>query len=208
MPLLDAAGGGSDNGTFDHGRSTIAIRDRGRRSMQRGRLAWLFVAVFCIASITRGGGWTTGSTWPTATAGGESGRPGPGRPATSAGATPPTDSAGRPAGPLDLGRRRDDLPRRPVRAPLHREPLCGGLGVTMGGNAEFLVWFYKGPGDHVIWGVDVPKAGTYEVWIEWAQIDEHADNPITRQVAGRHGALSQRMVLPVKLGPMRNFHRY
>ena len=57
-------------------------------------------------------------------------------------------------------------------------------GINMGGGSEFLVWFYRGPSDRVVWSVDVPKSGTYEVWIEWAQIDEYADNPIAVEVEG------------------------
>jgi putative membrane-bound dehydrogenase-like protein len=49
-------------------------------------------------------------------------------------------------------------------------------GVTIGG--EHLVWMYNGPNDHVVWSVDVPKTGSYEVWIDWAQVDEYANNPI------------------------------
>jgi hypothetical protein len=55
-------------------------------------------------------------------------------------------------------------------------------GVTLGG--EHLVWFYRGPNDHVVWTVNVPQSGSYEVWIEWAQIDEYADNPIAVEVEG------------------------
>lgn len=55
-------------------------------------------------------------------------------------------------------------------------------GITMG--AEHLVWFYKSPNDHVVWNVDVPKAGRYEVWIDWSQVDQYADNPIAIEVEG------------------------
>ena len=54
-------------------------------------------------------------------------------------------------------------------------------GVKMG--ADYLIWFYDGPNDHVVWTVDVPQSGGYEVWIEWAQVDEYADNPITVELA-------------------------
>jgi len=57
-----------------------------------------------------------------------------------------------------------------------------GPSIKTNGNGDFLVWFYKGPNDHVVWSVDVPKNGQYEVWIEWAQIDEYADNPIAVEV--------------------------
>ena len=45
-------------------------------------------------------------------------------------------------------------------------------------GADYLIWFYDGPNDQVVWTVDVPQSGRYEVWIEWAQVDEYADNPI------------------------------
>jgi putative heme-binding domain-containing protein len=57
-------------------------------------------------------------------------------------------------------------------------------GIKMGGNADYLVWFYQGANDHVVWTVDAPQAGHYEVWIEWSQIDEYADNPIAIEVEG------------------------
>lgn len=57
-----------------------------------------------------------------------------------------------------------------------------GPSIKTNGNGDFLVWFYKGPNDHVVWSADVPKSGRYEVWIEWAQIDEYADNPIAVEV--------------------------
>ncbi len=66
------------------------------------------------------------------------------------------------------------------------------LGIKMSGT-EFLVWFYKGPGDHVVWSVDVPKSGAYEVWIEWAQIDEYADNPIAIEVEGTSTRLATKL---------------
>ena len=62
-------------------------------------------------------------------------------------------------------------------------------GVTMGGNA-YLVWMYEGPNDHVTWSVDVPESGKYEVWIEWSQVDEYADNPIAVEVEGGSSRLT------------------
>ena len=56
-------------------------------------------------------------------------------------------------------------------------------GIRMGG--DYLIWFYKGPEDRVVWSVDVPKAGKYEVWVQWGQIDEYADNPIAIEVEGQ-----------------------
>jgi len=55
-------------------------------------------------------------------------------------------------------------------------------GVTISGG-DFLVWMYQGPNDHVIWSADVAKAGPYAVWIEYAQVDEYADNPIAVEAA-------------------------
>ena len=59
-----------------------------------------------------------------------------------------------------------------------------GPRITLSGGAGHLVWFYDSPADRVVWSVDVPKAGSYEVWVEWAQIDEYADNPIAIEVEG------------------------
>jgi putative heme-binding domain-containing protein len=64
-----------------------------------------------------------------------------------------------------------------------------GPRIKMGGGSQFLVWFYDGPADRVVWSVDVPAAGTYDVWIEWAQIDEYADNPIAIEVEGTSSRL-------------------
>jgi len=64
-------------------------------------------------------------------------------------------------------------------------------GIKMGG--EHLVWFYKGPNDHVVWAVDAPNAGRYEVWIDWSQIDEYADNPIAVEVEGRSSRLTNKL---------------
>jgi len=65
-------------------------------------------------------------------------------------------------------------------------------GIKMSGT-QFLVWFYRGPNDHVAWSVDVPAPGAYEVWIEWAQIDEYADNPIAVEVEGTSAMLATRL---------------
>jgi hypothetical protein len=74
-----------------------------------------------------------------------------------------------------------------------RSALCEiySPGIKMGG--EHLVWFYKGPNDHVVWSVDAPKAGRYEVWIEWSQIDEYADNPIAIEVEGSSNRLASKL---------------
>jgi hypothetical protein len=68
-----------------------------------------------------------------------------------------------------------------------------GPGIKMGGGSEFLVWFYRGPTDRVVWSVDVPKSGAYEVWIEWAQIDQYADNPIAIEVEGTRARLATKL---------------
>jgi len=47
-----------------------------------------------------------------------------------------------------------------------------------------LVWFYDSPADRAVRSIDVPTAGMYEAWVEWAQIDEYADNPIAIEVEG------------------------
>jgi putative membrane-bound dehydrogenase-like protein len=66
-----------------------------------------------------------------------------------------------------------------------------GPRINVGGsNPAHLVWFYDGPNDHVVWQADVPAAGTYEVWIQWAQIDEYADNPIAIEVEGTKSRLT------------------
>ncbi len=59
-----------------------------------------------------------------------------------------------------------------------------GPKITIGGGDKYLLWFYDGPADHVVWSVEVARAGRYEVWIEWAQVDEYADNPIALEVEG------------------------
>jgi len=64
-------------------------------------------------------------------------------------------------------------------------------GIKMGG--EHLVWFYKGPNDHVVWSVDAPRAGRFEVWIDWSQIDEYADNPIAVEVEGSSSRLTSKL---------------
>jgi putative heme-binding domain-containing protein len=63
-----------------------------------------------------------------------------------------------------------------------RAPDCEARGSGIRLHADFLVWFYKGPEDRAVWSVEVPKPGAYEVWVEWAQIDEYADNPIAVEV--------------------------
>lgn len=63
--------------------------------------------------------------------------------------------------------------------------------ITVGG--DYLVWFYDGPNDHVAWTVDVASPAAYEVWIEWAQIDEYADNPIVIEVAGGSSRIETRL---------------
>jgi putative membrane-bound dehydrogenase-like protein len=72
-----------------------------------------------------------------------------------------------------------------------RAALCEiySSGIKMSGNSDYLVWFYKGPNDHVVWSVDVPNTGYYEVWIEWAQIDEYAGNAIAVEVEGTSSRL-------------------
>jgi hypothetical protein len=39
-----------------------------------------------------------------------------------------------------------------------------------------IAWM-SGPNDRAVWKIQVPKAGPYEVWLQWAQIDANADNP-------------------------------
>jgi putative heme-binding domain-containing protein len=50
-------------------------------------------------------------------------------------------------------------------------------GVTFDKQQGCLVWHRRWPADHVAWWADVPRAGTYEVAIQWTQIPEYADNP-------------------------------
>jgi putative heme-binding domain-containing protein len=50
-------------------------------------------------------------------------------------------------------------------------------GVTFDKQQGCLVWHRRWPADHVVWWADVPRAGTYEVAIQWTQIPEYADNP-------------------------------
>ena len=61
---------------------------------------------------------------------------------------------------------------------------CQARGAGIRLHADFLVWFYKGPKDRAVWSVEVPEPGAYEVWVEWAQIDEYAGNPIAIEVEG------------------------
>jgi hypothetical protein len=65
--------------------------------------------------------------------------------------------------------------------------------IKMGGHSEFLVWFYDSPNDHVTWSVEVPKAGAYDVWIKWSQVDEYADNPVAVEVEGTSDRLTTKL---------------
>lgn len=47
------------------------------------------------------------------------------------------------------------------------------LKVTPDGKA---IGWWTQQDDYVAWQMEVPKAGTYEVWIEWSISDEWADN--------------------------------
>ncbi|HLE37916.1 MAG TPA: hypothetical protein VI699_12320, partial [Candidatus Acidoferrales bacterium] len=49
---------------------------------------------------------------------------------------------------------------------------------------DLLAWYRDRAEDYVAWSVDVPEAGSYEVWIEWAQVDEYAGNPFAVEVEG------------------------
>jgi putative membrane-bound dehydrogenase-like protein len=65
-------------------------------------------------------------------------------------------------------------------------------GVSIGGG-DYLLWMYKGPNDHVVWSVEVPRTGSYQVWIEWAQIDQYADNPIAVEVEDGSSRVAARL---------------
>ncbi|OHB85895.1 MAG: hypothetical protein A2V98_14635 [Planctomycetes bacterium RBG_16_64_12] len=49
---------------------------------------------------------------------------------------------------------------------------------------DLLAWYRDRAEDYVAWSVDVPEPGSYEVWIEWAQVDEYAGNPFAVEVEG------------------------
>ena len=59
-----------------------------------------------------------------------------------------------------------------------------GARITVNPELDVLVWHFNRKDDRVVWSVEVAKEGGYEVWIEWAQIDEYADNPFAVEVEG------------------------
>ena len=46
------------------------------------------------------------------------------------------------------------------------------------------MWHFSRDDDHVVWSIEVPKPGKYEVWLQWAQIDKYADNPFVIEAQG------------------------
>ncbi|MBC8876597.1 MAG: polysaccharide deacetylase family protein [Planctomycetes bacterium] len=61
---------------------------------------------------------------------------------------------------------------------------CEIYGGRITVRTTHMVWFHESADDHVAWTVDVPSSGRYEVWFEWAQIDQYADNPFAIEVKG------------------------
>jgi hypothetical protein len=59
---------------------------------------------------------------------------------------------------------------------LARKAKISAQRVTFDPKQNCLIWHAGQPDDHVSWTVDVPKAGKYDVLIEWTQIPEYADN--------------------------------
>jgi len=93
-----------------------------------------------------------------------------------------------------VGKRRGPRPRRvPGNQPalVTAEPdgslqllprNCEIYGGRISVRTTRMVWFHDSADDHVAWTVDVPRSGRYEVWLEWAQIDQYADNPFAIEV--------------------------
>jgi putative heme-binding domain-containing protein len=58
---------------------------------------------------------------------------------------------------------------------LPRDAVLHGVKVGINPHADCISWMVEG--DRAEWTIEVPAAGRYDVRIEWAQIDELADNP-------------------------------
>ena len=59
---------------------------------------------------------------------------------------------------------------------LARRAKIAARQVTFDPKQDCLIWHAGQPDDHISWTVEAPKAGKYEVLIEWTQIPEYADN--------------------------------
>jgi len=51
-----------------------------------------------------------------------------------------------------------------------------GARISIHDKEPYLIWHAGGPNDHVAWLVEVGVAGQYELWLEWAQVDQFAGN--------------------------------
>ncbi len=67
---------------------------------------------------------------------------------------------------------------------LARKSEIHGRKIRFNQELNILAWYKDAPDDHVSWLVEVPKAGKFDVYLEWAQIDDYAGNPFAVEVEG------------------------
>jgi putative membrane-bound dehydrogenase-like protein len=58
-----------------------------------------------------------------------------------------------------------------------------GAKINIDTQLRVIVWHFHRLDDHVAWRVEVPQGGKYDVFVEWAQIDDYADNPFAVEIA-------------------------